>query len=405
MSNHLGSTHIGVGVSHHRNPVMAGKEAVAQALAQADIEQPDFVMLFSTVGYRQAILLKSVREAAGHAPLIGCSGAGILAQGITDESNFAVVVLTIKSDEMHFSQGMATGFKDSSSQVGEAVGEGISEAGVSAEEAKTLFLFLDGISPNFDEFMEGLRQRTDLEQSIPAIGGFAGDNIAYEETFQYYNDQLITDGAVWALLSGDVTITSVSSHGCVPIGMQHTVTKSDRNTVYEVDDKPVLNVLKSYLTDSEIADWGVAAVNLGWGFDTLQNQQVGAASDEKIIRCMISKDDEAQSVQVFSDIPEGSRFWITRRDHQQIYNKAESMSERLLNKLAGQTPKLIFHVECDGRGKLIFRDNEKRQLLSNLQTKIGTTVPWVGLYAFSEIGPIADQNCLQNFAGILTAFH
>jgi len=399
------STQIGVGVSHHRNPVLAGKEAVGQALAQADIQRPDFVMLFSTVGYRQAPLLKSVRAAAQQASLIGCSGAGILAQGVTDESNFAVVVLTIKSDEMQFSQGMSVGLKDNSGKVGEAVGEGISQADTSTEGAKTLFLFLDGIYPNFDEFMTGLRSQTQLEESIPAIGGFAGDNVAYKETFQYYNDELITDGAVWAVLSGAVKVASVSSHGCVPMGMQHTVTKSDRNIVYEVDNQPVLNVLKSYLTESEIADWGVAAVNMGWGFDALQQQAVGGDSDEKIIRCMIAKNEETQSVQMFSDIPEGSRFWITRRDHEQIYSKAETMVDSLLEKLEGRTPKFIFHVECDGRGKLIFRENERKMLLNNIQAKVGPTVPWVGLYAFAEIGPIGNQNCLQNFAGILTAFH
>ncbi|MGD1866724.1 MAG: FIST signal transduction protein [Phormidesmis sp.] len=405
MSTQIGSTQIGVGVSHHRNPVLAGKEAVEQALNQADIQQPDFVMLFSTVGYRQAPLLKSVRAATHHAPLIGCSGAGILAQGVTDESNFAVVVLAIQSDEMQFSQGMSVGLKADSGKVGEAVGKGLTQANIPAAEAKTLFLFLDGITPNFDEFMAGLRSQTQLEENIPAIGGFAGDNVAYKETFQYYNDELITDGAVWAVLSGTVEVDSVSSHGCVPMGMQHTVTKSDRNIVYEVDNQPVLDVLGSYLTKSEIADWGVAAVNMGWGFDTLQQQQVNSDSDEKIIRCMIAKNEETQSVQMFSDVPEGSRFWITRRDHEQIYSKAEAMSDSLLKKLDGRTPKLIFHVECDGRGKLIFRENERKTLLSNLQTKIGPAVPWVGLYAFAEIGPIGQQNCLQNFAGILTAFH
>ncbi|MEL7225755.1 MAG: FIST C-terminal domain-containing protein, partial [Cyanobacteria bacterium J06576_12] len=136
-----------------------------------------------------------------------------------------------------------------------------------------------------------------------------------------------------------------------------------------------------------------------------QQQQVTSDSDEKIIRCMIAKNEEEQSVQMFSDVPEGSRFWITRRDHEKIYSKAEVMADSLLEKLENRTPKLIFHVECDGRGKLIFREKEREALLSNLQTKIGSEVPWVGLYAFAEIGPIGEQNCLQNFAGILTAFH
>lgn len=87
---------------------MAGKEAANKALAQAEVDSPDFVMMFATVGYRQELLLKAVREATGHAPLIGCSGAGAIAQNTADESNFVVSVMAIKSDEMQFARGMAT---------------------------------------------------------------------------------------------------------------------------------------------------------------------------------------------------------------------------------------------------------------------------------------------------------
>lgn len=55
-------TQIGVGISHHRNPRMAGKEAVAKAKQQAALlaemdDRPDFVMLFATVAYPQSVLL------------------------------------------------------------------------------------------------------------------------------------------------------------------------------------------------------------------------------------------------------------------------------------------------------------------------------------------------------------
>lgn len=398
-------TQIGVGISHHRNPVMAGKEAVSNAIAQAKIEQADFVMLFSTVGYRQPVLLKSVREATHKVPLIGCSSAGIIAPGVTDESNFAVVVMVIKSDEMLFSHGISTGFNDDSAAVGAAVGQSLSERQNVTDKAKALFLFLDGIQTNFDEFMSGLQINTRFESTIPIIGGLAGDHVTYKKTFQYHNDQLVTDGAVWALLHGEIQVDTVSSHGCIPIGLKHKVTKSDRNTVYEVDNKPVLKVLESYLTEAEIEDWGVAAVNLGWGFDELAGRKVRDSEEEKIIRCMIAKDSSSGSVQVFSDIPEGSEFWITRRDHAQIYNKADEMADSLLEKIGDRTPKLIFHVECDGRGKLIFGEKEKSELLDSIQAKIGKDIPWAGLYVFAEIGPIAQKNCLQNFAGVLTAFH
>jgi hypothetical protein len=419
------STQIGVGVSHHRNPAIAGPEAVANARRQAQMssanERPDFVMLFATVGYRQSALLQAVRVATHKAPLIGCSSAGVIAQGMADESNFAVTVLLIKSDAMYFTYGLETGIKQSSAQVGAQVGAAISRSvvqnAVNPAEAKALFLFLEGLSPNFDAFIEGLRSRTDLEKAIPAIGGFAGDNISMRETFQYCDDQVVNDGAVWALLSGEVKVTSVMSHGCVPVSEKHTITKSSRNAVYEIDHRPVLEVLKGYLTRAEIDDWSIAPVMLGWAFDAAHSSSKDGVDksverscekiDQTMICAMAARDEQAGAVYMMSDMVEGSDFRIARRDHEKIWDKADAMADALLAQInceqAAIAPKLIFQVECVGRGKLILRESEKLALTSQLQAKIGQDVPWIGFYAFAEIGPVLGQNCIHNFTGILTA--
>lgn len=405
------ATQIGVGVSHNRNPMAAGAEAVAQGLKQANIDQPDFVMLFATVGYRQEMLLKSVRAATAQAPLIGCSVAGTITMGAVDESNFAVTVMVFKSDDMRFVHGLSTGLKDDSFEVGESVGKSL--AAVSTKEpdmhtaAKALFLFLEGTAANFKAFMEGLRHHSDLEKSIPAVGGFAADNHAIVQTFQYYNDQIVTDGVAWALLSGEVTVASVVSHGCVPLGEKHTVTKSDRNLVYEVDNLPVLEVLGRHLTKSELDDWGITATMVAWALKASESSSGETLDDEAdtFIRAMITKNEQTGAINFLTDIPIGSEFWFARRDPETILANSNKMTDELVEQLQAKTPKLIFHVECVGRGKLIFREQEKLKLLNNRQARIGTDIPWLGLYSFGEIGPIADHNQLHNFTSILTALY
>ena len=62
------TTRAGVGMSHHHNPNVAGRDAAKQALENAGLEKPDFVFMFATVGYDQHSLLRAVREATGDAP-------------------------------------------------------------------------------------------------------------------------------------------------------------------------------------------------------------------------------------------------------------------------------------------------------------------------------------------------
>jgi len=99
----------GVGMSANRNPKIAGKEAARKALDVAKLERPDFVFLFATVGYPQKEILNAVRQATAQAPLCGCSGEGIIAQNITDESNFSVAVMVPKSDDLKFFHGLSAG--------------------------------------------------------------------------------------------------------------------------------------------------------------------------------------------------------------------------------------------------------------------------------------------------------
>ena len=45
-------------------------------------------------------------------------------------------------------------------------------------------------------------------------------------------------------MSGKGSIVSGISHGCVPIGTRHTITRSKGNIIYEIDGVPALDVLE-----------------------------------------------------------------------------------------------------------------------------------------------------------------
>src|ERR671911_633760 len=94
------ATKAGVGVSRHHNPNVAGREAAEQALQNAGVSKPDFVLMFGSIGYDQHSLVRAVREATGGAPLSGCSAEGTINGDDADESNFSVVVTAISSEQL-----------------------------------------------------------------------------------------------------------------------------------------------------------------------------------------------------------------------------------------------------------------------------------------------------------------
>jgi hypothetical protein len=391
----------GVGVSHHRNPRVAGQEAVKQALVTAGTEKPDFVFMFSTVGYNQAPLLRAVREAAGHAPLCGCSGEGIIVGDVVDESNFAVGVMAIRSDQLRFRHGLVTGLKTDPVKAGRAVGEAIQPDLDSDNLA--LFLFPDGITMNFDRLIAGLEGQLNLVQALPVLGGTAGDNMEGRHTFQYHDDRVASDGVAWVLLSGEAQVAWAVNHGCVPVGVEYKVTRCEGNVIFEIDGRPALEILKDYLTDDELENWAKMIMTFSFGLEAPGHM---AGYDEYIIRGLVGGiDDSAGSVTIPAEVPEGTSIWITRRDYEKLANGVDRAASEIKTQLGDRPAGLVFQFDCAGRGKAFLREPQKLQLLERLRGPIGVDVPWLGFYTFGEIAPVGGRNCFHNYTVVLTAVY
>jgi hypothetical protein len=391
----------GVGVSHHRNPKVAGQEAAGKALEAAGVEKPDFVFTFASVGYNQQALLKAVREATGGAPLCGCSGEGIIAGDEADESNFSVGVMAISSDQLRFSHGIVTGLGEDSAKAGRAIAEAI-QPEVSSDTL-ALFLFPDGVTVNFDRLMAGLEGQLKLDHLLPLVGGTAGTIIGRATTYQYSNDHVVSDGVAWALLSGQAEIAWAVNHGCVPVGVEHQVTRSEGNVIYEIDGKPVLEVLRDYLTDDEIEDLATVVMTFTFGLEAPGHMR---GYDEYVIRALVGGiDDTTGSVGIATEVSEGTSIWVTRRDYEKLAHGVDRIAEEIKAQLGDNPARLVFQFDCAGRGKAFLREQQKLRLLETLRGQIGPDVPWLGFYTFGEIAPVGGHNCLHQYTVVLTVIY
>src|ERR687894_541136 len=211
------ATKAGVGMSRHHNPNVAGREAAEQALQKAGVAKPDFIFMFASIGYDQHTLLGVVRETTGGAPLAGCSAEGTINGDEIDESGFSVVVTAISSDELHWTNGLATGLEDDPRAVGKQVAQELLPH--LSSETIGLFVFPDGMTDNLEPFFAGLEGNLSLERFLPLWGGGAGNDFSPgQPTYQYCDDEVVTEGVSYALLSGEAHSAWAISHGLTPIG-------------------------------------------------------------------------------------------------------------------------------------------------------------------------------------------
>src|SRR5215218_9402246 len=403
------STKAGVGMSRHHNPNVAGHEAAEQALQRAGVSKPDFVFVFGSIGYDQHSLLRTVREATGGARLSGCSAEGTIDGEDADESGFSVVVTAISSDELQWHNGLATGLEAEPRALGKRIAQELLPH--LSTDTIGLFVFPDGLkdfvipTENLvDNFFAGLEGNLPTERFLPLWGGGANasfNNMA-SSTYQYFDDEVTTDGVSYALLSGKARAGWAISHGCIPIGGERIVTRSKGNIIYEIDGKPAMEVFEEYLPEGTLTndrDWWRYVVSLALCFRGPSYMK----DEEYVVRGMPSVSMADGSITVQTQVPGGTSVWLSSRDKEKITTGFDRMAQRIKEQLGGEKPKLVFQFECATRGKMMFRKQEKLQILEQFRQSVGPDTPWAGFYTAGEIGPVEEHNLRHLYTSLVLA--
>jgi hypothetical protein len=373
------------------------------------VAKPDFVFMFGSIGYDQHSLLRTVRETTGGAPISGCSAEGTISGDEADESGFSVVVAAISSDELQWTNGLAAELEADPRAVGKRVARDLMPH-LSAETIG-LFVFPDGVkdfvvpTENLvDNFFAGLEENLPSERFLPMWGGGAGngsDNLA-SPTYQYCDDEVITDGVSYALLSGKAQAGWAISHGCIPIGGERIVTRGQGNVIYEIDGKPAMEVFEEYIPEGtlpEDRDWWRYAVSLSLCFRAPNYMK----DEEYVVRGMPAVSMADGSITVQTEVPEGTSVWLSSRDKEKISTGFDRMAAQIKDQLGGEKPRLVFQFECGTRGKMMFREQEKLQILKRFRQSLDPDAPWVGFYTAGEIGPVEEHNLRHLYTSVVLA--
>jgi hypothetical protein len=403
----LMTTKAGVGMSRHHNPNIAGREAAEQALQKAGVDRPEIVIMFATIGYDQRTLLRTVRETTGGAPLTGCSAEGTIDGDHADESYFSVVVTAISSEEMWWHHGIARDLEDDSRAVGQRVAQDLLPH--LSSDTIGLLVFPDGRSDfgvamgSLDDMFAGLNENLPSERFLPLWGGGANNNFNMgEPTYQYCDDEVISGGVSYALLSGNARAGWAISHGCIPIGGERKITRSKENVIHEIDGKPAVEVLKEYLPEHALADdrnWMDYANSLALCFKAPSYMK----DEEYVVRGVPAVKMADGSIIVQTEVQEGTSIWFSSRDKEKLASGLDRMSQQIKEQLGGEKPELVFQFECATRGKTMLREQEKLQYLRQFRRSVDPDVPWAGYYCAGEIGPVEEHNNHHLYTSVVLA--
>ena len=314
--------------------------------------------------------LKEVSEAYPESVFMGASGAGMIVDDMLSDGIMSVMVMQFKKTKvaLHYQE-----IKESqdSLEAGYNLAASFDKKGL-----KSLFVLSDGLHINGSKLAEGMGKV--LGSDVVITGGLAGDDDSFEKTWILV-DRVPREHYVCALgLYGEaIEVGYGTGGGWQQIGPLRTITKSKENTLYEIDEKPALQIYKEYLGDR--AEYLPAS---GLLFPVKLIDENGNTK----IRTVLATNEEDQSITFAGDLPEGSTISLTTSNFSNLVEGASYAAGMIDTKKFEAIPsKVSVAISCVGR-KLVMKQRTEDELEAVKET-LGENTQQIGFYSYGEISP------------------
>ena len=392
------TTHIGTGFSTNDDPFEAARIASLDAQKGIHQQKPNIVLVFTTIHFQGKKLLEGIYYVFGKdASVLGCTGYGIINEN--GVAKYGVAVMAIHSSKIKFCTSIVAEVnKGNPRGSGEQFAlSALRMLGTSAKEMS--IIFSDGLIEKGSEMLLGIKET--LGRSFPIFGASAADNMHFKKTYQYYNREVLNNGLVGTILSGDGVFGYGLRHGWHPLGRPHTVTQSSGNVIKEIDSEPAVNIYMNYFKKSlEEIKSALTRISILYPLGLYL-----AHEEEYLLRNVIRVNPEGNLV-CQGDVPQESEIRImmgTQESALQAARQAaiESMYAFKNTPLLGA---IIF--ESVSRINLLgHRVNEEINIIKNV---LGQDVPFIGVCTFGEQAPLrsleyhGESHCHNETVAILT---
>ena len=381
---------IGIGRSSDADATRAGEEA-ARAAAQHD--GAALAIVFASDAYPLGTLLDTIRGVLGDTPVVGCSTAGEIATDGPGDSG--VVVFCLGGPGYAVTTGVATGAPRDLRAAGAGAAACIRELEPRAH--RVLLLLTDGLAGDQQEVVRGAHSIAG--SGVPLVGGCAGDDLKMRATFQMHDGEVLQDAVVAAAIGSDAPIGIGVRHGWRPVGEPMLVTASAGNRVFELDDRPALDVYLERLEAPASSAEDPAAFTR---FALTHPLGLSGRGTEPHVRFVGEADFEDRSLGCIASVPQGSLVWLMEGDACSVLEATDAACADALAPLGEGRPQGLLAFDCIAR-RGVLGDAGVGQEVARVAERSGGA-PVAGFYTYGEIARTHGTSGFHNQTLVVLAF-
>ena len=349
------------------------KNALQQSMA--DSYQPTLAIVFISVKQDRTAICKLLDEAG--IAVFGCTTNGEFIDEVTEKGSIAILLLDINKNyfQIYFEEYPQKNYREVTNRI--------------AQKAKETFA-----NPAF--FISGSNMETDAEEllfgfedavgkDVNVYGCMAGDDFTFADQFVFTNHYSSSRGLVCIALDEEkIMIKGVATCGWKAVGTVRTVTKSEGNHVYTVDDTPVLDITTKYGGLENVSpDNEGLLLEIAANFSLQLQREKG----DPVMRPGLVIDWEDRSFYCSGTVPQGSK---VRFSLPPDFDVMEKVIKGVENLKATQMPEAdaLVVFSCAGRilslGPLMTQEIEGIKNVWN--------VPMLGMFSNAELARATGGN-------------
>jgi len=339
-------------------------------------------------------LIEATRRTVRVRHLLGCTGAGIIGADHEVEAKPALSLLVGELPEVTIFP-----FHLAERDLEESTGPAFWHYQLELEPTgKPQFVLL--VDPFTTRAMQLVDALAEAYPQSPMIGGLASGAQQAGENRLFVDGKVYDEGAVGIGLMGRVALRSVVSQGCRPIGEPLTVTRADKNVVFELAGRSPIKILQEMLPQLPARDQQLARSALFLGRVVNEYQEEFGRGDF-LIRNLIGSDPQSGALAVGDLMRTGQTVQFQVRDAQTADEDLRHLLAKERTELAKQQPRGALLFSCLGRGERMYgtADHDIRAVQENIGP-----VPTAGFFCNGEIGPIGNRAFIHGFTSVIGLF-
>src|SRR6056297_1765430 len=202
--------------------------------ATSDGFSPTLAIVFCSITQNRKELASFFDE--NNVDVFGSTTAGEIIDSEVMEKSSVIMLLDIKKEHYKiFHEASEDTFK---------ISNNLALFAKSSFSNPSVVVVSSGLTIDAEQIINGFHA---VDKDIPLYGGLASDDLTMKGSFVFSNNYESSTGLIALVFDNDkINVQGIATSGWDNIGIEKTITKSDGNVVYTIDNEPAVDVFVKY---------------------------------------------------------------------------------------------------------------------------------------------------------------